>query len=185
VFKLYDTYGFPLDLTADIARERGLAIDESGFESAMNEQRARARAASKFGVDQRAVVSLDARSEFTGYEQLDGEGTVLALLRGNESVPRLESGEEGRVVLDRSPFYAESGGQVGDRGWLQGTGARVEVSDTQKLGRAHAHVGVVQGGAIAVAPGNPSQSLSHAPAARGAARRARCTRRAEGLAGCT
>jgi alanyl-tRNA synthetase len=151
VFKLYDTYGFPLDLTADIARERGLEIDTAGFEAAMDAQRARARAASRFDVDLRARVEVDAHSEFTGYEQPSGQGRVLALLRGSESVERLVAGEEGRVVLDRTPFYAESGGQVGDRGWLRGAdGREFEVLDTQKLGKAHAHLGTLRSGTLAV-----------------------------------
>jgi alanyl-tRNA synthetase len=151
VFKLYDTYGFPVDLTADIARERGLAIDEAGFEAAMQAQRARARAASRFGVDLREAVQLDERTEFRGYETLRDAGNVVALLdAAGASVAELGQGARGRVVLDRTPFYAESGGQVGDTGTLAGEGGAFEVEDTQKLRDAHAHGGVVTRGRIKV-----------------------------------
>jgi alanyl-tRNA synthetase len=144
VFKLYDTYGFPVDLTADVARERGLAIDQAGFEAAMEAQRERARAASRFGVDQRAV-QLDARSRFCGYGSTRGEGRVIALIANGQRVPELKPGERGEVVLDQTPFYAESGGQVGDCGELSGEGLRFVVEDTQKRGsgNAHAHLGRV------------------------------------------
>jgi alanyl-tRNA synthetase len=138
VFKLYDTYGFPVDLTADVARERGLAIDQAGFEAAMEAQRERARAASRFGVDQRAV-QLDARTRFQGYDGTQGEGRVVALIAGGQRVPELKAGERGEVVLDATPFYAESGGQVGDAGELTGPGLRFLVEDTQKRGSGHAH----------------------------------------------
>jgi alanyl-tRNA synthetase len=138
VFKLYDTYGFPVDLTADVARERGLAIDQAGFEAAMEAQRERARAASRFGVDQRAV-QLDARTRFQGYDGTQGEGRVVALIAGGQRVPELKAGERGEVVLDVTPFYAESGGQVGDAGELTGPGLRFLVEDTQKRGSGHAH----------------------------------------------
>jgi alanyl-tRNA synthetase len=150
VFRLYDTYGFPVDLTADIARERGLAIDEAGFETAMEEQRRRARAASRFGVDTRSGAQLDARSEFTGYDQDRGPGRIVALFRGGEPVNTLAEGEQGQVVLDTTPFYAESGGQVGDTGVLQGKTSRFSVTDTQKLGRAIGHAGRVERGSLAV-----------------------------------
>ncbi len=150
VFRLYDTFGFPVDLTADIARERDLSIDQAGFEAAMQAQRERARAASKFGVDQRAGVAIDGRTEFRGYERLQETATVVALLRGNEQVPALQTGATGRVVLDRTPFYAESGGQVGDQGVLTTTTASFAVSDTIKLGSAYAHVGQVAGGVMKV-----------------------------------
>ncbi|MFO1455521.1 MAG: alanine--tRNA ligase [Steroidobacteraceae bacterium] len=144
VFKLYDTYGFPVDLTADVARERGLTIDQPGFEAAMEAQRERARAASRFGVDQRAV-QLDARSRFCGYEGTQGEGRVIALIAAGQRVAELKPGERGEVVLDQTPFYAESGGQVGDAGELHGDGLRFVVEDTQKRGsaNAHSHVGRV------------------------------------------
>ncbi len=150
VFRLYDTFGFPLDLTSDIARERGLTIDEAGFESAMNAQRERARAASKFGVDLRSDVKVDGQTKFTGYDSEVGSGRIAALLRGKESVQELRAGEEGQVVLDATPFYAESGGQVGDRGVLASGESRFAVTDTQKLGKAHVHVGKVASGALRV-----------------------------------
>jgi alanyl-tRNA synthetase len=150
VFRLYDTFGFPLDLTSDIARERGLTIDEAGFESAMNAQRERARAASKFGVDLRSDVKVEGQTKFTGYESEAGSGRIVALLRGKESVQELRAGEDGQVVLDATPFYAESGGQVGDRGVLLCGESRFVVADTQKLGKAHVHVGKVASGALRV-----------------------------------
>ncbi len=151
VFKLYDTYGFPLDLTADIARERGLAIDEPGFEVAMQAQRERARAASRFGVDLRETVQLDERTEFQGYDTLASRGTIVALLdAAGTSVPELAQGARGRVVLDRTPFYAESGGQVGDTGTLAGSAGDFEVEDTQKLREALAHAGLVSRGRLKV-----------------------------------
>ncbi|MGH8285438.1 MAG: alanine--tRNA ligase [Steroidobacteraceae bacterium] len=148
VFKLYDTYGFPVDLTADVARERGLAIDQAGFEAAMDAQRERARAASKFGVDLRSGTTIDSRTLFQGYEDLNSDGRVVALLKGGASVDVLKTGEQGEVVLDRTPFYAEAGGQVGDAGELAGPGVRFIVEDTQKRGYAHSHSGKVAEGRI-------------------------------------
>jgi alanyl-tRNA synthetase len=150
VFKLYDTYGFPADLTADIARERGLKIDEAGFERAMQAQRQQARAASKFGVDLRAGVTVEGQTEFGGYEVLTGAGQVLDLIRDGVKVDRLKAGEAGQVVLDRTPFYAESGGQVGDKGVLTGKTVLFEVQDTRKLGAAHGHIGTLKRGEIAL-----------------------------------
>jgi alanyl-tRNA synthetase len=150
VFRLYDTFGFPVDLTADIARERGYTIDEAGFEAAMQAQRERGRAASKFGVDLRAGVSLDDKTNFSGYEHLVDTGTIVALLRGKERVDVLRAGEEGQVILDHTPFYAESGGQVGDAGVLVGSGVEFEVADTQKVSSAFAHVGRVTSGELRV-----------------------------------
>ena len=151
VFKLYDTYGFPADLTADIARERGLTIDQAGFDVAMEEQRRRSQDASKFGVDQRGGASIDSRTSFQGYEGLEASGRVVALLKAGASVDSLSSDEQGEVVLDRTPFYAESGGQVGDAGELVGgSGVRFVVADTQKRGMAHSHLGRVAGGPIQV-----------------------------------
>ncbi len=149
VFKLYDTFGFPLDLTADIARERGLSVDERGFEAAMAAQRERGRAASRFGVDLGESVRLEQRSRFVGYDALDGEGRVSALLDAKgASAPALRQGERGRVVLDATPFYAEGGGQIGDTGTLSGPAGDFEVEDTQKLGEAYAHSGLVTRGEI-------------------------------------
>ena len=146
VFRLYDTYGFPADLTADVARERGYSIDSAGFEAAMEAQRERARAASRFGVDLRAGTQLDIQTSFCGYNALEGEAKVVALLRGGERVEELRAGEMGEVILESTPFYAESGGQVGDAGELRSaSGAAVcfLVEDTQKRGSAgaHSHVG--------------------------------------------
>jgi alanyl-tRNA synthetase len=150
VFRLYDTFGFPADMTADIARERGLTIDEIGFEQAKEEQVVRSQEASKFGVDLRNGVSLEGKTSFSGYELLADEVKVVALLRGKDHVQILNAGEEGQVVLDRSPFYAESGGQVGDQGVLQTKGVRFEVSDTLKIGHSFAHVGRLASGQIKV-----------------------------------
>ena len=148
VFKLYDTYGFPVDLTADIARERSLAVDLDAFERAMEGQRARARASSRFKADGDEAIDVGGTTSFTGYDRLDGEATVVALLRDGGRVERLEPEEEGWVVLDETPFYAESGGQVGDRGLLVSDRIRFEVADTQRHGDAIVHVGVVTGGTL-------------------------------------
>ena len=150
VFKLYDTYGFPADLTADIARERGLVIDQAGFDAAMEEQRRRSQEASKFGVDMHGGTTVDARTAFQGYEGLEAEGRVVALLQGGSAVDELRNGEEGEVVLDRTPFYAEAGGQVGDTGTLTGAGMSFPVHDTVKRGAAHSHMGRVSEGKIRV-----------------------------------
>ncbi|MGH8210600.1 MAG: alanine--tRNA ligase, partial [Steroidobacteraceae bacterium] len=148
VFKLYDTYGFPADLTADVARERGLAIDQAGFDIAMEEQRKRSQDASKFGVDLRGTASIDSRTLFQGYEGLEAQGRVVALLKAGAPVDSLSTGEQGEVILERTPFYAESGGQVGDAGALSGAGVRFVVDDTQKRGAAHSHIGRLTAGSI-------------------------------------
>ena len=148
VFRLYDTYGFPVDLTADIARERALSVDLDAFERAMEGQRARARASSRFKADGEDAIDVAAASTFVGYERLDGKATVTALLRDGKGVDRLDPEEEGWVVLDETPFYAESGGQVGDRGRLVAGGIGFEVTDTQRHGEAIVHIGVVTGGAL-------------------------------------
>src|SRR5215472_13538334 len=150
VFKLYDTYGFPLDLTADVARERGLSIDQARFEVLMEEQRQKSQAASKFGVDLSGGAPLEARTLFSGYEGLSGPGRVVTLLKQGAQVEALEEGEAGEVVLDRTPFYAEAGGQVGDAGQLTGSGVRFVVTDTLKRGAAHAHIGTLDEGRIRV-----------------------------------
>ncbi len=134
VFKLYDTYGFPVDLTADIARERGLTLDTSGFDREMTRQKERARAASHFSAGAGAALRLEGETRFTGYEHLAGRADVVGLYRGEEAVEVLSAGDEGIVVLDATPFYAESGGQVGDRGWLTGDRVRLTVLNTQKMG---------------------------------------------------
>ena len=151
VFKLYDTYGFPVDLTADIARERGLTVDEAGFNAAMQAQRGRSQAASRFRVDLSATAEIDARTRFTGYETLTDEARVLALIdAAGASVPALSQGARGRVVLDHTPFYAEGGGQVGDSGTLAGADGDFEVEGTQRLRDAHAHDGIVTRGELRV-----------------------------------
>ena len=202
VFRLYDTYGFPVDLTADIARERSLGVDLDEFERAMDAQRARARASSRFkapmtsgptstagtGVEPPDSVSTgpDAgsapgagvqsdvaggRSEFVGYDRLHDQATIAALFRGGEDgrqVPQLDPEEEGWVVLDRTPFYAEAGGQIGDRGWLKADGTGFEVTDTQRRGDAILHFGVVTGDALSV--GTVVEARVDAEARRAAAR---------------
>ena len=146
VFKLYDTYGFPVDLTADIARERGLTLDTEGFNQCMAEQRERARAASKFDIDLSNVPDADHFTEFSGYECLEQECTISALYQDGRTVTEINAGESGGVILDTTPFYAESGGQVGDKGHLMADGIIFDVRDTQKQGKAHIHIGdLVQG----------------------------------------
>ena len=150
VFKLYDTYGFPIDLTADIARERGLGIDQARFDAAMEEQRRRSQEASKFGVDLRADARVDSRTLFQGYERLKSGGRVLTLLKDGGAVEALQKGDNGEVILDRTPLYAEAGGQVGDVGDLTAVGTHFIVADTQKRGAAHSHLGQLQSGTIRV-----------------------------------
>ncbi|MDH4553468.1 alanine--tRNA ligase [Pseudomonas sp. LB-090624] len=156
VFKLYDTYGFPMDLTADIARERELTIDEAGFEREMDAQRERARSASAFGMDYNSLVKVDSATEFLGYDATEGQGKIIALYKDGQSVDQLGEGEQGVVVLDRTPFYAESGGQVGDSGFLQAGAARFDVRDTTKTGGAFLHHGVVASGALLI--GSPVEA---------------------------
>jgi len=148
VFKLYDTYGFPVDLTADIARERRLSIDQAGFEMAMQDQRERGRAASRFGVDLRAQAEIEAESEFCGYDSLVGEGNIQAILKTGAEQKVAHVGDEAQIALDRTPFYAEAGGQVGDVGVLENAHARFRVTDTRKLGDAHLHIGVLESGSL-------------------------------------
>jgi alanyl-tRNA synthetase len=149
VFKLYDTYGFPADLTNDVARENDLEIDEAGFEVAMDAQRARARSASNFSMDMSSGVKLDSVTEFTGYENLNGTCEVEMILVDGESVDAIEAGQIAAVILKVTPFYAESGGQVGDQGWLRGAGA-FKVSNTTKQAKAHLHYGELKEGRLAV-----------------------------------
>ncbi|MEN5304631.1 alanine--tRNA ligase [Pseudomonas sp. TWI628] len=156
VFKLYDTYGFPMDLTADIARERELTIDEAGFEREMEAQRERARSASSFGMDYNSLVKVDSATEFLGYDATEGQGKIIALYKDGQAVDQLGEGEQGVVVLDRTPFYAESGGQVGDSGFLQAGAARFDVRDTTKTGGAFLHHGVVASGALVI--GSPVEA---------------------------
>ncbi len=147
-FKLYDTYGFPVDLTADIARERGLTVDQAGFEVAMDEQRRRAREAGKFTVDYNSFVKVDSNTQFEGYDATSGSGQIIALYKDNQPVDTLTEGDEGFIILNQTPFYAESGGQVGDTGTLTGLDGIFEVQDTKKSGNATVHQGVVTMGKI-------------------------------------
>jgi len=150
VFRLYDTYGFPVDLTADIARERNLILDMAGYEREMAAQKQRARAASQFGVDQTVQVTLEGETDFTGYDRLKDEATVIALYQKGESVEALKEGDEGMVILDRTPFYAESGGQVGDKGLITADHCTFCVTDTRKQsgGDIFGHIGCMQGGEL-------------------------------------
>jgi alanyl-tRNA synthetase len=151
VFKLYDTYGFPADLTNDIARERGLSIDEAAFEREMEAQRDRARSASKFGADYGQDVEIKGETAFKGYEHLAHKGKVTALFKCKDAVQSLKAGEQGMVILDQTPFYAESGGQVGDQGQLKSGSGAFKVADTQKRGGgAFAHLGSVTHGEIKI-----------------------------------
>ncbi|MCB1669336.1 MAG: alanine--tRNA ligase, partial [Pseudomonadales bacterium] len=150
VFTLYDTYGFPVDLTNDIARERGLTLDMAGYEAAMDAQRQRARAAGTFKVDYSQSVQLEGNTEFTGYQAVTGQCKVVALLKDGKSVDTLKAEESGVVVLDQTPFYAESGGQAGDSGYLRTETAKFEVRDCQKQGDHHLHIGLLVSGSIAV-----------------------------------
>lgn len=148
LFKLYDTYGFPVDLTADIARERNLEIDEAGFEACMEAQRERGRSASQFGVDYNKDVQVDSETVFTGYENSKQNATVAELFLGADAVDELSEGQQGMVVLNETPFYGESGGQVGDTGLLSSANATFMVKDTQKQGKSILHIGVVTSGSI-------------------------------------
>ncbi|WP_085918906.1 alanine--tRNA ligase [Halomonas sp. CSM-2] len=151
VFKLYDTYGFPYDLTADVCREREVTLDEEGFHRELEAQRERARAASQFGADYSASIELDGETTFTGYDRLEDQSSVTALVdtEGNE-LAALEAGQKGVVVLDRTPFYGESGGQVGDTGYLHVDGGRFQVTDTQKQSGHHLHQGIMVEGTMSV-----------------------------------
>ena len=150
VFKLYDTYGFPMDLTADIARERGLTVDEVGFEREMEAQRVRARSASSFGLDYNTLVKVDVATEFTGYKDTSGSAKIVAIYKDGQSVDVLNEGEEAVIVLNQTPFYAESGGQVGDCGYLQAGNSRFDVRDTTKTGGAFLHHGVLASGSLII-----------------------------------
>ncbi|BCO18206.1 alanine--tRNA ligase [Alteromonas sp. KC3] len=145
VFKLYDTYGFPTDLTNDVAREHDLKIDEEGFEAAMQAQRARAQQASNFGADYNTKLAIEHETAFTGYTDVEGSANVVELIADNAFVDELNDGQEGVVVLDSTPFYAESGGQAGDKGVLRVANGEFVVSDTQKMGNAFAHKGIAKG----------------------------------------
>ena len=149
-FRLYDTYGFPVDLTADVCRERNIKVDEDGFEAAMEEQRRRAREASGFGADYNAMIRVDSASEFKGYDHLELNGKVTALFVDGKAVDAINAGQEAVVVLDQTPFYAESGGQVGDKGELKGANFSFAVEDTKKYGQAIGHIGKLAAGSLKV-----------------------------------
>ncbi|MFZ5562176.1 MAG: alanine--tRNA ligase [Pseudomonadota bacterium] len=150
VFLLYDTYGFPVDLTADIARERNLLVDEAGFEKAMAAQRERSRASSAFALDYNTLIKVDGDTVFTGYDGTTGAGRVVAIFKGADQVESLREGEQGVVVLDATPFYGESGGQTGDAGYLTAGTHRFEVRETTRAGGAHLHHGLVTSGTLRV-----------------------------------
>lgn len=149
-FKLYDTYGFPLDLTADVCRERSITIDEAGFEREMQAQRARAQASSNFGTDYNYVIKVDGSTEFKGYEVTECEATVVALFSNGKAVEAIQPGENAVVVLDRTAFYGESGGQVGDSGVIASDICNFEVNDTQKYGQVFGHIGQLASGTLSV-----------------------------------
>ncbi|EPF13533.1 alanine--tRNA ligase [Cedecea davisae DSM 4568] len=149
-FRLYDTYGFPVDLTADVCRERNIKVDEAGFEVAMEEQRRRARESSGFGADYNSMIRVDSASEFKGYDSLDLNAKVTALFVDGKSVEQITAGQEAVVVLNETPFYGESGGQVGDKGTVKGSGVDFAVEDTQKYGQAIGHLGKLVSGVLKV-----------------------------------
>ncbi len=150
VFKLYDTYGFPVDLTADIARERDLSIDEAGFEKEMAAQRQRAREAGKFAVDYNSIVKVEDETEFSGYDATEGQGQIIAIYKDGTLVDEVTEGDEALIVLDQTPFYAESGGQIGDTGIFKNETGIFEVQDTKKSGNAFVHQGIVTMGNLKV-----------------------------------
>ena len=151
VFKLYDTYGFPADLTADVARERNLSIDEAGFDKAMTAQRERARASKAFAIDYSKTIDVKTATAFTGYEQVSGEAEVIAIYKDGQTAAALNAGESGMIILNQTPFYAESGGQVGDTGLLAGQSGKFIVQDTQKQGNdVFGHMGTLEAGTIEV-----------------------------------
>ena len=148
VFKLYDTYGFPTDLTADIARERDLTIDETGFEVEMAAQRQRARDAGKFAIDYNSIVNVEGETQFDGYDATQGQGQIVAIYKDGEQVTEVFEGDEALIVLNQTPFYAESGGQIGDTGLFKNETGIFEVQDTKKSGGAFVHQGIVTMGSL-------------------------------------
>ena len=151
VFKLYDTYGFPTDLTADIARERGLSVDYAGFDKAMAAQREQSQTASQFAIDYTGQLQVQGETNFTGYDRTNDEATVTALFdQAGKATKTLTAGQSGIVVLDRTPFYAEAGGQIGDKGKLQFEGGSFNVADTKKQGMVHLHYGKLVNGSLSV-----------------------------------
>ncbi|CDG16903.1 alanine--tRNA ligase [Xenorhabdus doucetiae] len=150
VFRLYDTYGFPVDLTADVCRERNIKVDEAGFDAAMENQRRRARESSGFGTDYNELIKVDGRSDFCGYEHHSQQAAVIAIFRNGQAVEQIHAGEEAIVILDKTAFYAESGGQVGDTGKLSNGDGVFEVLDTQKYAQAIGHIGKLTKGSLSV-----------------------------------
>ena len=148
VFKLYDTYGFPTDLTADIARERDLTIDEAGFEVEMAAQRQRARDAGKFAIDYNSIINVEGETQFDGYDATQGQGQIVAIYKDGEQVTEVFEGDEALIVLNQTPFYAESGGQIGDTGLFKNETGIFEVQDTKKSGGAFVHQGIVTMGSL-------------------------------------
>ncbi|AKH62240.1 MULTISPECIES: alanine--tRNA ligase [Photorhabdus] len=149
-FRLYDTYGFPVDLTADVCRERNIKVDEDGFAVAMESQRRRARESSGFGTDYNELIKVDERSDFSGYDHNEQQAAVTAIFRNGESVNQIQAGEEAIIILDKTTFYAESGGQVGDRGILSNNDCAFDVTDTQKYSQAIGHIGKLAKGSLSV-----------------------------------
>lgn len=149
-FKLYDTYGFPLDLTADVCRERNIVIDETGFDAEMSAQRERAKASSNFGIDYNSVINVDGQTHFIGYDNLEAQATVLGLFSNGKAVDSIQSGETAVIILDQTPFYAEMGGQVGDSGLISTDTCEFVVSDTQKYGQIFGHIGQLISGHLSI-----------------------------------
>lgn len=147
-FKLYDTYGFPFDLTADIARERELTVDRDGFDAAMEQQKKQSQQSSKFGIDYNDTVETEHETKFTGYDEITGKGTVLALFKGGNLIDKASTGDDVQIILNQTPFYAESGGQAGDSGELLGQDCKIQIRDTLKNGNASIHVGTVIQGTV-------------------------------------
>ncbi len=151
IFKLYDTYGFPTDLTADIARERGLQVDMAGFEVEMAQQRSRSSTASKFDLDMSETTqNIDLESIFIGYEAINNTGLVTAIFHAGKQVEKLDAGQTGQIILQQTPFYAESGGQIGDQGQIFDCNVMFVVDDTKKTGQAHLHIGKMSSGSIKI-----------------------------------
>jgi alanyl-tRNA synthetase len=149
-FKLYDTYGFPLDLTADVCREKNITVDEIGFNLCMEEQRKRARESSAFNVDYSNVIKLDDKTEFLGYQETESSGKVIAIFKDGQKVESVNSGDDAIVILDKTPFYGESGGQIGDKGLLTAANVEFTVLDSQKYGKSIGHIGKIIKGSLKV-----------------------------------
>ncbi|MWP45893.1 alanine--tRNA ligase [Gilliamella sp. Pas-s27] len=149
-FKLYDTYGFPLDLTADVCREKNITIDEAGFNQCMEEQRKRARESSSFSVDYSNVIKLDDKTEFLGYQATESSGKIIAIFKNGQKIESIHAGDEAIIILDKTPFYGESGGQIGDKGLLTTANVEFTVLDSQKYGKSIGHIGNIVKGSLKV-----------------------------------